>query len=183
MPPTVKQYDTYPPWTFALNDDEGPIPLNSAFSVRIYMKQVSGSASIGPCTCTVTTETTITATTAAGSNVLVSVSSVANLIEGSTLIAPGIPANAIVTEIDPYANVVTMSLPATATQTGVSIITNRGMVTYTPTSTDTGTPGVYNVEAAIHWDSGGTQITKVPNSQGANPQFQIDPDITGTSTE
>jgi len=182
MPPTIKQYDTYPPWIFAFNDDEGPIPLNSAFQVRIYMKQVSGAGSIGPCNCTITTETTFTATASPGSTALTSVSSMTALLEGSTLVGPGIPANAIIVEIDTTNNVLSISAPAQSSGP-ISIIANRGMVTYTPTSTDTGTPGVYNVEGAIHWDSGGTQITKVPNQQSANPQFQIDPDITGTATE
>jgi len=180
MPPTIKQYDTYPPWIFALNDDEGPIPLSSAFAVRVYMKQVSGGASIGPCNCSITAETTFTGTTQAGSTTVQSISSMSNLIEGSTLVAPGVPANATIVEIDTTNNALTISQAATTTGS-ISFVANRGMVSYTPTVTDTTTTGVFNVEAAIHWDSGGTQITKVPNQQSANPQFQIDPDMTGST--
>jgi hypothetical protein len=178
MPPTVKQFDTYPPWIFALNDDEGPIPLNTAFAVRVYMKQVSGGASIGPCNCSITSETTFTGNTQANSPVIQGISSMNNLIEGSTLVGPGLSANTFITEIDTINNALTIS-PAAVTTGAISIVANRGMVSYTPTSTDTGTAGIFNVEAAIHWDSGGTQITKVPNQQNANPQFQIDPDLTG----
>src|SRR6185312_9192231 len=43
-----------------------------------------------------------------------------------------------------------------------------GVVSYLPTTADTGTPDIYNVEFAIHWAAGGIQ--KVPNTAAANPQ-------------
>jgi hypothetical protein len=54
-----------------------------------------------------------------------------------------------------------------------------GQISYTPTTTDTGTADVFNIEISIHWTAGGVQ--KVPNAAGANPQIQIDPDLAGAS--
>lgn len=56
---------------------------------------------------------------------------------------------------------------------------HAGQVSYLPTTADTGTPDIYNVEFAIHWAAGGIQ--KVPNAAEANPQITIDPDITGST--
>src|SRR6516162_3364024 len=181
MSPTVKQYDTYPPWVFALSDDEGPITLSGASSVKIIMKVVGATGAVGPLNASITGEQTFTASSVIGSPTLTSISSLTSIIEGSTLIGSGVAPNATVLEIDPYANTIQMSAPATATVASMSVIANRGMISYTPTSTDTSVPGVYNIEASIHWDAGGTQITKVPNQQNANPQLQIDPDLLGTT--
>src|ERR1700761_4921446 len=116
MPPTVKQYDTYPPWIFILADDEGPFTLQGvASSVKIILKQVGGATTIGPLNATIMNETTVTASTAANSPTLTGVSSLTGLFEGGTLVGPGIPDNTTITEIDNNSNTITMSKSATAT--------------------------------------------------------------------
>jgi hypothetical protein len=182
MPPTVKQYDTYPPWIFILADDEGPFTLMGvAFAVKIVLKQVGGPTTVGPLAAAIANETTVTASTAANSPTLTGVSSLTGLFEGGTVVGPGIPENTLIQDIDTTANTITMSKSATATGASISVICNRGTVTYTPAVDDTTTTGTFNVEAAVHWDSLGTQVTKVPNTQAANPTIQIDPDLLGAA--
>jgi hypothetical protein len=132
-------------------------------------------------TTTPVTTRTFTASSTLGSATLTGVSAFTGIDEGSTLTGPGIAAGAYIQEVDTAANTITMSAPATASGTTVTITGNRGMVTYQPLSADTSVAGLYNCECSIHWDAGNTLIQKVPNTKAANPQIQIDADLLGTS--
>jgi hypothetical protein len=176
---TVKQYDTYPPWVMALTDDEGPIDLSTASTVKFVAKAVSGATTIGPSNAAITAEVTFTATLTAGNPNLTSVSSFTGLVEGDTIFGPGIPADAYIMEILPTA--IVLNDAPLASGASVTVVAKRGMIAYTPTTADTSTPGVFACECSIHWDAGGTKIQKVPNSQAANPQLQIDPDLAGAT--
>jgi hypothetical protein len=103
------------------------------------------------------------------------------LFEGGTVVGPGLAENTLILDIDTNANTITMSKSAVQTGASVSIVCNRGTVTYTPQTADTTQTGTFNIEAVVHWDVAGTQITKVPNTQAANPSLQIDPDLLGSS--
>jgi len=188
----LKQYDTFPAWLITLSDTNGPIALyGNVASVKLAGKGQNTSTQLGEDTCTVATETTLTASTAANSAQLTSVSSFTGIAINSTLVGAGIPSNAVVGSYNTGAGTINMvaagsitlanpsgtPVTATATGSGVSIIANRGMVSYTPTTTDTGTADVYAVEFAIHWTAGGVQ--KVPNAAASNPTIEIDADLLG----
>lgn len=190
----VKQYDTYPAWLITLADQNGPIALaGNVTTVKIAGKGQTTGTPIGPGATTVATENTFTATTAVGSPQITSVSSFTGIAVNSTLTGAGIPTNAVVGSYNTGTGVInlvvagsiTLANPAgtpinaTANGSGVSIIANRGQITYTPTVTDTGTADTYQVEFSIHWTAGGVQ--KVPNSAAANPTIEIDSDLLGSS--
>lgn len=181
---TIKQYDTYPAWLMALQDDEGWIPLASAAGGVKFVGQIQGGTTmIGPTATVPRTETTFTATVTSGSPTLTNLSTTTGLTEGSTLVGPGIPIGAYVQELDTVGMTITMNTNATASGTNVSCIANRGNTLYTPSSTDTSVPGTYFCECSIHWDAASTNIQKVPNAKVNNPTIQIDPSITGTLGE
>lgn len=189
----LKTYDTFPAWLATLSDTNGPIALyGNVTAVKLVGKGVNTSTQLGEDTCTTVTETTPTATTTLNSSTLSSVSSFTGVAINSTIIGAGIPSNAVVGAYNSGAETITMvaagsitlanpsgtPVVATAGASGVSLIINRGMVTYTPTTTDTGTADVYNIEFAIHWSAGGVQ--KVPNAAANNPQIEIDSDLIGS---
>lgn len=195
MTPSIvlKTYDTYPAWLATLSDVNGPIALaGNVTSVKIAGKGISTATILGEDTCTTVSEATPTCTTAVGNSQLTAVSAFTGVAINSTLVGPGIPSNAVVGSFASGAGTINMvaagsitlanpagtPVTATANGTGVSIIVNRGQVTYTPTTTDTGTADTYNVEFAIHWTAGGVQ--KVPNAAAQNPQIEIDADLLGS---
>lgn len=188
----LKTYDTFPAWLATLSDQNGPIALyGNVSSVKIVGKGVNTSTQLGEDTCTTVAETTPTATVQSGNAQLTSVSSFTGVGINSTIVGAGIPANAVVGSFVSGSGTINMvaagsitlanpsgtPITATANGSGVSLVINRGQITYAPTTTDTGTADVYNVEFAIHWSAGGVQ--KVPNSAAANPQIEIDADLIG----
>jgi hypothetical protein len=181
VPLIVKQFDTYPPWVLTFNDENGWTNLTSANLIKLIGKLTGGTLTIGPVTCTKVTEIPFTASTTVNTPVLRSLSSLTGLSEGTTIVGPAIPLLTYVVSVDTTGGTVTMSNPASASEIGASMVAGRGMATYTPTATDTGSPGLFNLEGVVHWDVGGTMIQKFPNSQQANPQLQIDPDLTGVA--
>jgi hypothetical protein len=47
---TIKQHDTYPPLDAVLEDQDGPIDLTTATTVKLILKPTSGSSITGTCT-------------------------------------------------------------------------------------------------------------------------------------
>lgn len=181
---TLKQYDTFPAWLLALQDENGWIPLSGAQGGVKFVGQIQGgTAMIGPTSTAPRSEVNFTATMTQGSPLLTGVSSVTGLTEGSTLTGGEIPAGTVVESFDPVGLTILMTNPAEAGGTNVAIIGNRGNTVYTPTSTDTSVPGMYFCECSIHWDVAGNNIQKVPNAKANNPQVQIDPSLLGTAGE
>jgi hypothetical protein len=185
---TLKTLDTFPAWLATLSDQNGPIALaGNVTSVKIAGKGTNTpSNTIGPATCTTVSENTPTATTVSGNAQLTVVSAFTGVAINSTIVGAGIPSNAVVGSFNSGAQTINMAaagsitlanpagtpVTATANGSGVSLIINRGQVTYTPTVTDTGAADIFQVEFAIHWTAGGVQ--KVPNSAAANPTIEID---------
>lgn len=183
---TLKVGDTFPAWIAILADLNGPIALaGNVSAVKLAGKSSSGlSDQIGPVTTTVATENSLTATTTQGSSQLTVVSSLTGISVGSSLATPNLPPNAIVGSF--AGSVINMVAAGSITQANpagtpvvaltsgvaVAIVANRGMVSYTPTGTDTATADVYDVEFTIHWNAGGVQ--RVPNKKANNPQIEID---------
>lgn len=189
----LKTFDTFPAWLITLSDINGPIALaGNTTSVKIVGKGQNTATLLGEDTCTVIAENSLTATTTLGSAQLTAVSSFTGIAVNSSLVGAGIPANAVVGSFNTGAGTInmvaagsiTLATPAgtpvnaTAAASSVAVIANRGMVTYTPTVTDTGTADVYACELAIHWTAGGVQ--KVPNVAQNNPTIQIDAAIIGS---
>lgn len=187
----VKVGDTAPAWLITLSDINGPIPLaGNVASVKIAGKGQNTSTLLGPDITTVTTENTFTATTNSSAQ-LTSVSSFTGIAINSTLVGAGIPSNAVVGSFNSGAGTINMvvagsitlttpagtPISATSSASGVSIIANRGMLSYSPTVTDTGTADIYGVEFAIHWTAGST-LQHVPNSAAANPSIEVDAVLT-----
>lgn len=166
--------DLYPPFPGVLTDTEGPVDLSAASGVEMIQKgpvnTISGAATI--------LQTAFTADTTQNSAQLTNVSAFTNIWgpgtrpwnTGSTLYGPGITPPVLTDDewvlptVDSFSvggATITMSQPATATATGVTIIANLGTVEYVWVSGDTALANVGNY-------SGGWQATW---TSGSKPQF------------
>lgn len=189
----LKTYDTFPAWLATLSDTNGPIAIaGNVTSVKLAGKGQTTNTALGPVSRSIVSENTFTATTTNNNAQLTAVSAFTGIAINSTLVGAGIPSNAVVGSFNSGAGTINMvaagsitlanptgtPVNATASATGVSVIANRGMITYTPTTTDTGTADTYAIEFAIHWTAGGVQ--KVPNAAASNPTIEIDSDLLGS---
>lgn len=183
----VKTFDTFPAWVFSCSDANGWVAIaGNTTAIKLVGKGQSSNTILGPDTATAVTEVTPTGNLVSGSNSIQSVSAFTGVSLNSTLTGAGIPANAVVGSFDSTAGTITMvdattgaAANATKTATGETLTINRGQVTYTPTTVDTGTADIYPVELSVTWTAGGVQ--KFPNAAANNPTIQIDNDLDGAS--
>lgn len=177
---TITVGDLYPPFPGVLTDSDGPIDLSGASGVQMIQKgtanTITGAAAI--------LQVPFTANTTQNSAQLTNVSSFTNIWgpgtrpweTGSTIYGPGIvipsqneDGSWSLPTVDSYSTggqTITMSAPATATATGVTLIANLGTVWYQWVTGDTvsGNAGAYQ---------GGWQATW---TSGSRPQFFPSPE-------
>lgn len=176
---------TYPIQAYA-TDNNGPYDLSTVTAITFAMKGVTtGPLVTGTGS---SQQVSFTATTANNNNQLTAVSSTSGLFlpdvdgsrPGSILVGPGIPPPVFNSTTNTWScttvtgisgTTVTMSAPATATASGVTVVGNKGLLQYNPTATNTSTADTYLVEWKL--TTGGV-IIFVPSESDLNQSIEID---------
>lgn len=179
----MKTYDTYPPVVAALTQNYQIVDLTNMTSVKFLMKGVVQTLQTG--TAAKLTVASPTGTFTQNSNVIQSVSSFTNVVQGASLIAPGyLPAPSAtqpvprVSTFDSVAGTITVTdnqgnpINATAGGSTITVTVGKGCVTYTLTSTNSSVADTCSVEWEITWSGGGVQT--FPNSTYGAIQFVAD---------
>lgn len=175
----IRRFDTYPPVTLTLLDQNGPISLTNASQVQFFMK--GNVAPLQTHTATVLGTTTNSATATIGSNVLTGAGALTWLYEGSSVFAEGyVSPYALVSTFNATAQTVTLvdrlGNPVYATQSGTVAFTyNQGTVQCALSGTDTGVADTFKSECEIEWQSG--DVTTVPSKPSDNPVIIVVPDL------